>query len=147
MKSINKTLQSKEMSNMESQVYSVTENNRPATVTQQGDTYLADDGSMTRRVSFQVLVNLARHGETPEWCGQIPGLLGKIEGVFVEERSQGRDPFTRVASERGKISVTDLKSGAAHGADIAHLKKLLRDGKPLPRAFSSLQARQLILAV
>lgn len=119
-------------------------NNRTATVTRQGDTYLVDDGSMTRRFSFGTILILARYGETPEWCGQIPGLSERIELVFETERAQGRDPFTLVASERGRLTVTDLRSKTSWGAPIADLKRQLAQTGRLPRAFDSPAARKLI---
>lgn len=141
----NKTPQSKETGTIETQEIAVMlSNNRTAIVKVEGDGFLLDDGSLTRRYTFATLLGLARRGEMPEWCGQIRGLSERIEAVFQGERNKGRDPFGQCFVDRGRLVVVDLKTGTSHGADLVGLRKLLRDGQRLPKAFDSPQARRLI---
>jgi hypothetical protein len=126
------------------QEYRVTINEHAGSVRVEGDTFLFDNGSYTERHSFVALVNKARRGELPSWASQLPNLAARIERVFAEEQKQGIDPHVRFANGDGKLTRIDLRSGVSISSSVADLKKLLDAGKPLPKAFSSPRAKELL---
>jgi hypothetical protein len=142
----NKNTQPQEVAQMEQREFTVSLTNGKtgtANVDQHGGVLL-NNGSFTESHSFQSLLNKARRNALPEWVSQLPNLAARIERVFAEEQKQGIDPFTQYSNADGRLIVTDLRSGTSLSSQIVDLKKLVAAGKPLPKAFSSPRAKELL---